>query len=691
MARGGRVSTKHQTGNKVQLKKKGPDESDEDYVVCKDDESEDDYCYRNADDEAEGSLGESEEVNKVGKPTRQRKGGAKGRKKGIQEDYFGGELRMITSYSSAKGKADHHSNEKPRKETNASYQEEGEDSDWNDSDSDEVLLPVMKKKNNKVNRVRVQEDLSAQRKRQKRKLKSLKTTTRKKPKNGCPVKEIKAVAQKTKRGTRNDGGIGKLNAGSDSDAAVYEYTISEEEREQIREGREICKSLTTDLRSSSFLKMIKEEETVPSQQKRPRTKEKEKMVDIKIEVGKHVCGICLSEEGKIRVRGILNCCSHHFCFSCILEWSKVESRCPLCKQRFSTISNPAQVVGDGDHNLRDVIIPVPERDQVYQPSVEELRAYLDPYEDVPCTECHQGGDDALMLLCDLCDSPAHTYCVGLGSEVPEGNWYCVVCRPTELVSSNAQRLPTPHHGENNNLCDGPSPVVSIRETIDHNELYVPETPFSQETLPCASPSYSQTADSPSSGSIALTVNERRRVQQQIHHLILHNRSQQSERSGSMSLSPVSGNSLFGSQLRHLEAVPVRGTRQNIHQQEGRLPYYATISNTRVNTSSIREVRCSSPQKEHVQSMVRSHLKSFSRNSVLGYVSFKKIARGSTHTILAAYRVEHRQNEVYRVETRPLPCRHLHSVASPVAAQCSSCLDWFIRNVVKEIMYTFGFF
>lgn len=65
---------------------------------------------------------------------------------------------------------------------------------------------------------------------------------------------------------------------------------------------------------------------------------------------------------------------------------------------------------------------------MYQPSEEEIRRMLDPYENVVCIECHQGGDDRLMLLCDICDSPSHTYCVGLGREVPEGNWYCQTCR-----------------------------------------------------------------------------------------------------------------------------------------------------------------------------------------------------------------------------------------------------------------------
>lgn len=373
--------------NKVRMKKKSLDESDEDYRAGEDDEfdeSENEYCYSLAVDRTEDSLRESEEeertkkVKSVGGPRGQRcsrgrngtvglrktnaeycaeNGGVKGRKKGIhggKKGVFGGELRITAPDSSAKRKADH-SNEKPRKETSVLDRAEGEDRDLNDSDEeirpDEVdggeELPVMKK--NRVNRLRVQEAQGTKRKPQKRKLKNLKRTTRKKPKKECPVEESRdEVAQKTKR-CRGNG----------------EYTISEEEREQIREAKEICKSLTSDLRSS-YLKTIIGEETVPWQQKHSETKEKEEMVDRKVKVGKQVCGVCLSEDGKRTVRGILNCCSHYFCFVCIMEWSKVESRCPLCKQRFETIRRTAQVVGE--YGSRDIIIPVPECDQVQDKS-----------------------------------------------------------------------------------------------------------------------------------------------------------------------------------------------------------------------------------------------------------------------------------------------------------------------------------
>ncbi|KAI3509254.1 hypothetical protein L1887_24392 [Cichorium endivia] len=307
---------------------------------------------------------------------------------------------------------------------------------------------------------------------------------------------------------------------SDSDFASppssdHEYTISEEEREQMREARVYCANLRAKLRSQN-----QEENPFSKQRKYPVRKGKEKIEDTKDEIGKQVCGICLSEEAKRTVRGVLNCCRHYFCFSCIMEWSKVESRCPLCKQRFSTITKAAK--SDTGFDSRTVVIPVPECDQVYEPSEEELRGYLDPYESVICTECQHGGDDALMLLCDICDSSAHTFCVGLGREVPEGNWYCDGCRPTVFGSINSSELPSPNPGG-----------------FDLNELYVPETPLSHQQPP-------PPRVVPEHGDFmpATTLRDRRRIHRQIHHRFLNN----NRRNSGSSSSSTSGIRLFGSQL-----------------------------------------------------------------------------------------------------------------------------------------------
>uniref|UniRef100_A0A0V0IYK3 Putative nucleolin-like n=2 Tax=Solanum chacoense TaxID=4108 RepID=A0A0V0IYK3_SOLCH len=361
----------------------------------------------------------------------------------------------------------------------------------------------------------------------------------------------------------------RLTVDSDSDfvassgSSEREFTISEEEREQVREANNICRSLVTTWRGSASLKKSPIEEAPRLQRKHPARKAKEKMEELKIEVGKQICGICLSEEGKRTVRGTLNCCSHYFCFACIMEWSKVESRCPLCKQRFVTISKPAR--SDTGFDLRTVVIHVPERDQVYQPSEEELRGYLDPYENVLCTECQQGGDDALMLLCDLCDSPAHTYCVGLGHEVPEGNWYCESCRPTALASLNQQNLnPMPDNRTSGSFSVGSPPVANVRETFDLNEMYVPDTPLTEESGDFQFPRDGQVS-SLASGIGAFTVSDRRRIQRQIHQLLNNRRRQLGNITGT--LGAVSGNSLFGSQIarsRELATQPAIAQRAVPH-------------------------------------------------------------------------------------------------------------------------------
>lgn len=76
--------------------------------------------------------------------------------------------------------------------------------------------------------------------------------------------------------------------------------------------------------------------------------------------------------------------------------------------------------------------------QVYHPLGNESVLLSDPYADVNCSICHGSQNEELLLLCDLCDSAAHTYCVGLGATVPEGDWYCPDCTITRDRHSKSQ-------------------------------------------------------------------------------------------------------------------------------------------------------------------------------------------------------------------------------------------------------------
>lgn len=181
--------------------------------------------------------------------------------------------------------------------------------------------------------------------------------------------------------------------------------------------------------------------------------------------------------------------------------------------------------------------------QVYLPSEEEIRGYLDPYENVICTECHQGGDDALMLLCDLCDSPAHTYCVGLGREVPEGNWYCEGCRP-----SQAQDPLSDYRTTQNNLSGRPSPVGNIGESFV-TSLSSSSTPSTQGIAISITPRYTNAeAASPVSGAGASTLSGRRWIHRQIHQIRSNNRISRVAVRNNGNSAPNSGSDILSSQI-----------------------------------------------------------------------------------------------------------------------------------------------
>ena len=50
----------------------------------------------------------------------------------------------------------------------------------------------------------------------------------------------------------------------------------------------------------------------------------------------------------------------------------------------------------------------------------------DEEESRPCPICGDCDHEDVLLLCDHCDAPYHTYCIGL-DRVPVGSWYCMEC------------------------------------------------------------------------------------------------------------------------------------------------------------------------------------------------------------------------------------------------------------------------
>lgn len=49
-------------------------------------------------------------------------------------------------------------------------------------------------------------------------------------------------------------------------------------------------------------------------------------------------------------------------------------------------------------------------------------------DDVVCSRCLDGGDEDRLLICELCPTAFHIYCLTPALDaVPEGEWYCGGC------------------------------------------------------------------------------------------------------------------------------------------------------------------------------------------------------------------------------------------------------------------------
>jgi hypothetical protein len=112
-------------------------------------------------------------------------------------------------------------------------------------------------------------------------------------------------------------------------------------------------------------------------------------------------------------------------------------------------NNSSQRLGDSpdnDNNDRKdkelVTIPIKTKvqtvpndyyDTFSPPSPSILNSY--------CYLCSLDNDESVLLLCDSCDSAAHTYCLGL-RDIPQGDWHCNNCRKEQKeqeISRNQQR------------------------------------------------------------------------------------------------------------------------------------------------------------------------------------------------------------------------------------------------------------
>ena len=119
-------------------------------------------------------------------------------------------------------------------------------------------------------------------------------------------------------------------------------------------------------------------------------------------------------------------CNHNFCKSCLIEWSKRSSKCPMCKKRYNTIFT----YDKGEKKQVSLF----ELRTKYKNVIEESNSdnneeneEINDLSDVGCYICGKNTEPENLLVCDRCRSNCcHYYCNNL-KKIPEGKWFCSFC------------------------------------------------------------------------------------------------------------------------------------------------------------------------------------------------------------------------------------------------------------------------
>lgn len=135
---------------------------------------------------------------------------------------------------------------------------------------------------------------------------------------------------------------------------------------------------------------------------------------------------------------VIQICGHVLHDSCLKAWSGKANSCPICRQAFHLVEVYDKVGGTLLNTYQ-----VEDKKQVAE---FDPLAWLDenPEEEEeparPCPVCNTAENEDVLLLCDGCDIPYHTHCIGL-EDIPDGSWFCMECAD-QLGQTIEESLPT---------------------------------------------------------------------------------------------------------------------------------------------------------------------------------------------------------------------------------------------------------
>ena len=111
-------------------------------------------------------------------------------------------------------------------------------------------------------------------------------------------------------------------------------------------------------------------------------------------------------------------CDHNFCKTCLIEWSQISGKCPMCKNEYNNIF----IYDDGVKKQISVNeirkkFKKEKNDENENENIEKV-----------CYLCRKNEDEINLVLCDRCkETFCHYYCCNL-KKMPVGKWFCEFCQ-----------------------------------------------------------------------------------------------------------------------------------------------------------------------------------------------------------------------------------------------------------------------
>ncbi|KAI3522478.1 hypothetical protein L1887_00282 [Cichorium endivia] len=174
------------------------------------------------------------------------------------------------------------------------------------------------------------------------------------------------------------------------------------------------------------------------------------------------CGICMDV---VVDRGVLDCCQHWFCFSCIDNWASITNLCPLCQSEFQLITCVPVYDTIGNIQLDDESYS---RDDEW--SIEgnnNTLSFPSYYIDENAVSCLEGDNCKIRsqsanleedpdldtsIACDSCDLWYHAICVGFDTDGScENSWLCPRCLADEALQKSKLEPINEYNLENSSL------------------------------------------------------------------------------------------------------------------------------------------------------------------------------------------------------------------------------------------------